>query len=212
MKECQNIEWKETWNDEYLKWVCAFANTEGGSICIGIDDHGKIYPLKNEKKLLEDLPNKIRDVLGIIADVRLVHTENGDYICIDVPSYPNLINYHGRFYYRSGSTTQELKGVALEHMLLRKHGISWDDLVQEHATLDMISPEAIDYFQRTAIRNHRMEESAYTDDIRKVLENLKLLDDNGHIKKCSTAGFRERTVKVFSIVRIFYRAFRQFTV
>lgn len=32
MKESQNIEWKETWNDEYLKWICGFANAHGGKI------------------------------------------------------------------------------------------------------------------------------------------------------------------------------------
>ena len=30
MSESQNIEWKETWRDEYLKWVCGFANAQGG--------------------------------------------------------------------------------------------------------------------------------------------------------------------------------------
>ncbi len=207
MKECQNIEWKETWNDDHLKWVSAFANTEGGSICIGIDDTGTVFPLKNEKKLLEDLPNKIRDVLGIIADVKLISTENGDYIRIDVPAYPHLISYHGRFYYRSGSTVQELKGVALERMLLKKHQMSWDDAVREQATLDMISPEAIDYFQRTAIRNHRMEESAYTNDIRKVLENLKLLDDNGHIKNAALLAFGKDPSKYFPLCEFFIGRF-----
>ncbi len=27
-QESQNIEWKESWRDEYLKWICGFA--EGG--------------------------------------------------------------------------------------------------------------------------------------------------------------------------------------
>ncbi len=26
MKESQNTEWKESWRDEYLKWICGFAN------------------------------------------------------------------------------------------------------------------------------------------------------------------------------------------
>lgn len=26
MKENQNIEWKESWRDEYIKWICGFAN------------------------------------------------------------------------------------------------------------------------------------------------------------------------------------------
>ena len=31
MKENQQIEWKQSWRDEYLKWICGFANTEGGT-------------------------------------------------------------------------------------------------------------------------------------------------------------------------------------
>ena len=58
-------------------------------------------------------------------------------------------------------------------------GLSWDDVVQERATLDSISPEAIDYFQRNAIRNNRMSENSYTTDIRTVLKNLNLLDEDG---------------------------------
>ena len=30
MNESQNIEWKRSWRDEYLKWVCGFANAQGG--------------------------------------------------------------------------------------------------------------------------------------------------------------------------------------
>lgn len=27
--EKQNIEFKESWRDEYLKWLCGFANAQG---------------------------------------------------------------------------------------------------------------------------------------------------------------------------------------
>ena len=27
MPENQNIEWKESWRDEYLKWICGFTCT-----------------------------------------------------------------------------------------------------------------------------------------------------------------------------------------
>ncbi len=30
--ENQNTEWKEQWQDEYLKWICGFANAQGGTI------------------------------------------------------------------------------------------------------------------------------------------------------------------------------------
>ena len=40
IKECQYAEFKQSWQDEYLKWICAFANTEGGSLFVGVDDKG----------------------------------------------------------------------------------------------------------------------------------------------------------------------------
>ena len=29
--ENQNVEFKENWRDEYLKWICGFANAQGGT-------------------------------------------------------------------------------------------------------------------------------------------------------------------------------------
>ena len=31
MSESQLIEYKESWRDEYLKWICGFANAQGGT-------------------------------------------------------------------------------------------------------------------------------------------------------------------------------------
>lgn len=40
--ENQNTEYKESWRDEYLKWICGFANASGGSIYIGVNDDKEI--------------------------------------------------------------------------------------------------------------------------------------------------------------------------
>ena len=29
MSENQNVEYKEIWKDDYLKWICGFANAQG---------------------------------------------------------------------------------------------------------------------------------------------------------------------------------------
>ena len=50
MAESQNIEYKESLRDEYLKWVCGFANAQGGKIYIGCDDNGNVVGIKNAKK------------------------------------------------------------------------------------------------------------------------------------------------------------------
>lgn len=88
MPESQNTEWKSKWKDEYLEWICGYANAQGGKIYIGCDDEGNIVGLPNARKLLEDIPNKIRDAMGIIVGVNLLDKDGKEYIEIDVPPYP----------------------------------------------------------------------------------------------------------------------------
>ena len=57
--ENQTTEWKETWRDEYMRTICAFANASGGTLEIGRCDNGELTGVANAAKLLEDLPNKI---------------------------------------------------------------------------------------------------------------------------------------------------------
>lgn len=71
MPESQNIEWKSKWKDKYLEWICGYTNAQGGKIYIGCDDDGNVIGLPNARKLLEDVPNKIRDAMGIIVGVNL---------------------------------------------------------------------------------------------------------------------------------------------
>ena len=51
--------------DEYLKWICGFANAQGGTLYIGKRDDGSVCGVADSKKLMEDIPNKVRDALII---------------------------------------------------------------------------------------------------------------------------------------------------
>ncbi len=70
------MEWKWSWQDEFLKWLCGYANTEGGILYIGVNDDGYVVGIKDSKRMLEGLPNKIHDKLGIIASIN-IHKANG---------------------------------------------------------------------------------------------------------------------------------------
>ena len=200
MNESQNIEYKESWRDEYLKWICGFANAQGGRIFIGINDRQQVIGVPDSKKLLEDIPNKIVNYLGIVADVNLLQSDEGkDYIEIVVEPSNIPIAYHGQYHYRSGSTKQELKGAALQQFILKKMGISWDDIVQPSATLDAIDPAAVDYLQRSAISHGRMMASDYSSDVKTVLENLDLIDEEGHLRNAAILLFGKRPSRYFTL-------------
>lgn len=52
MPETQNIEYKSIWKDEYLKWICGFANAQGGTLYIGKDDNGNVVGAKKCRKAI----------------------------------------------------------------------------------------------------------------------------------------------------------------
>ncbi len=76
--ESQKIEFKESWRDEYQKWICGFANAQGGTLYIGLRDNGEVCGVQEAKKLMEDIPNKVRDMMGILVEVNLRERTKGN--------------------------------------------------------------------------------------------------------------------------------------
>ena len=181
MKENQNIEFKQSWRDEYLQYICGFANAQGGTLYIGIDDKGEVCGIKNAHILLENLPNQINQTMGLLAQVDLHVEENKEYISIHVEPSDQAISYRGKFYYRSGSTLQEMNGVALTDFLLKKNNTTWDQSISEEATLDDLDAESVDYFLRKAVEAQRLDEGAKELSIIQLLRKLKLVNHDDQL-------------------------------
>ena len=119
--ESQNLEWKRSWRDEYLEWICGFANAQGGVLEIGKDDGGEVVGVTGVLSLVEEIPNKVRSLLGIVVEVNLKSDDAGlEYIEIVVEPHTNPITYRGRVHYRSGSTKQVLEGRGADPLPVRK--------------------------------------------------------------------------------------------
>lgn len=187
MPESQNIEYKSTWRDEYLKWICGFANSNGGKLFIGIDDKGSVVGLENHNNLLEQLPNKFRDILGVYAEVNLKDENGKEYLEINVPRYEVPISVRGKYYVRAGSTLQELSGLALNEFILRRTGKTWDDIPEQRATINDIDGTTVQRFLKDAQKAKRInveDEISISD----LLEKLRLSED-GRIKRAAIVLF-----------------------
>ena len=68
MPEHQTVEWKESWHDEYLEWICGYANAYGGTLYIGKNDKGETVGLdkKKTKSLLEVLKLALQKICVLI--------------------------------------------------------------------------------------------------------------------------------------------------
>ena len=175
MIESQTTEFKPNWRDEYLKSISAFANTDGGKLLIGFDDQGNPIGVKNSKKLLEDIPNKIISKLGITPSVELIKKQNKEVICISIQPTTTMISYHGKHYIRCGSTTQEINGSELSQLILNKAGKSWDSLFSE-VGLEEINEETVNYFKKLA--NDKVASISKSDSKKKIFTNLELINNN----------------------------------
>lgn len=86
------------WQDEFLKWLCGYANTDGGILHIGVNDDGYVAGIKDAKKMLESLPNKINDKLGIIASINIHQAKGAENVrygnCVPTNISEKLINQY----------------------------------------------------------------------------------------------------------------------
>ena len=195
MPEQHNVEFKQGWHDEYLKWICGFANAQGGVIFVGKDDKGNVVGVADYKKLMDDIPNKVRNIFGIIVEVNL-HEEQGKYfIAIDTPPYSVPISLRGRYYYRSGSTNLELTGASLNEFLLRKSGQTWDNVIEDRATIADIDEQSIKTYLLEAEKAGRMPESENTS-LPLLLEKLSL-SENGKLKRAAIILFGKAPGKYY---------------
>ena len=186
--ENQHVEWKESWRDEYLKWVCGFADAEGGTLVIGRNDSGAVVGVKGARKLLEDLPNKVRDVLGIMVDVNLRTDAGRVYLEMAVAAYPNPISVRGEYYYRSGSTNQALKGAALDRFLLRKQGRHWDGVPVPHVAPKDLDTRVLARFRQLAARSKRLSAEMLQEPDAALIDKLHLKEGT-YLKRAAVLLF-----------------------
>lgn len=194
MSETQNIEYKSSWRDEYLKWICGFANANGGTIFIGKDDSGNVVGISDSKRLMEEIPNKVKDTLGILVEVNLHGSEQGEFIEIVVEPYPYPVNYKGQYHLRSGSTKQELKGAALDKFLLQKKGKRWDGAPVPRISVKDLKQETFEFFRKRAFKSQRIDEDSLTDSNEHLIENLQLKEGE-YLKRAAVLLFHSNPEK-----------------
>ncbi len=125
--EDQRTEFKTSWEESHLRQLCAMANSQGGSMYIGVNDNGDIVGVKNPKKLLEEIPNTIVHRLNYRDFEVNLHTdaEGHDYIEVRIAKSNEMISFRNVFYRRIGSTTQAVSKLPVHfEPPVRKTG--WD--------------------------------------------------------------------------------------
>ncbi|MGC9471624.1 MAG: ATP-binding protein [Bacteroidales bacterium] len=194
-EETHNIEYKQQWSNDCLKVISAMANANGGTLFIGMDDQGNPVELKNTKKLLDDIPNTIRNRLNVLPMVGMEVKTGHKIIRITIPPSSIPVSFNGKYYLRSGSTVQELRGNELAGFLLKKSGTPWDNCIEEHSTLKELDRYTINGFKRLAA--DRLPGIVNENDHSIILDKLNLID-NKHLKRAAVLLFGSDPQRYYS--------------
>ena len=107
--ESQNIEWKRSWRDEHLKCICGFANGRGGVLEIGRNDRGEVVGVADVLRLLEEIPNRVQSLFGIVVNVYQRSDCGHDYLRIVVPPHPAQVSYRREFPYPAADMPPDVR-------------------------------------------------------------------------------------------------------
>ncbi|MCL4482703.1 MAG: transcriptional regulator, partial [Bacteroidetes bacterium] len=153
------------------------------------------YFVADYKKLMDEIPNKIKNLMGITIEVNLNEEEGKHFIEIVIVPYSVPISLRGRYYYRSGSTKQELTGASLNEFLLKKSGKTWDDVIEPRASFEDINEKTVASFLQASENAGRLPENKRLS-IPELFEKLRLTE-NGQLKRAAIILFGKEPAKFY---------------
>ena len=138
-KENHIVELKREYVPEIKKEVVAFANTEGGTIYIGVDDNGEIVGVENPEKVLLQIVNMLRDSIKpdvtMFTTCKIEKTNNKELIAIAVQRGTNTPYYIADkglrptgVYLRQGTSSAPASENAIRQMIKETDGDKYEEI------------------------------------------------------------------------------------
>ncbi len=150
--EGNRLEFKESLSDmkRILKTLCAYANTEGGTILVGVTDRGKIigFPLgpRTESNLINIILDSIRE--PIAPEVEIISLDKSKAVIrLTVNGNPRAAHtVKGKPYWRVGSVSRLMPQREYENRIKEQQPTSWETVVVGNASESDIDLEAVNEY------------------------------------------------------------------
>lgn len=127
--ESEKIEFKQSFNDEVIETIVAFANTTGGSVFVGVSNTGTILGISIGKETIQQWANEIKNKTSPsqIPEI-IVHEMNGKTVCqILIKEYPiKPVAFKGRYFKRVKNSNHQFRVREIFEIHLNSLQLSWD--------------------------------------------------------------------------------------
>ncbi len=156
--ENATTEFKENFDQEAIETAAAFANTDGGTVLIGVSDSGEIRGITIGKETLRNWSNRIDQATEprVNIEVGVVGVEGKLVLWIRVAECSiKPVSVKGRCYKRVGNSNRVMSPQEIAQMHLDATGHTWDGLLVTRAGMDDIDEKKVEWYltRRETIRN-----------------------------------------------------------
>lgn len=179
--ESYHIEFKESLDKSFAEEVCAFANSNGGKVFLGISDKGVIKGVKTDNNFRSRVQDFLRQLQPQL-DVKIEVHEN--LIIADVPEGSEKPYACSRgFFLRNGANSQKLNRNEIIAFFQREGRIRFEELRNDKADFE-------NDFDERAFRNF-LKLAGITSSIDKMalLRNLDCVTDDGKLNNAGVLFF-----------------------
>jgi len=200
--ESETVEFKKSTSliKEIIETLCAFANTQGGYIIIGISDNGKIIGQQVTDDTLKNIANevKLNTDPKIYPNLQKIEIEEKPLILLYIeesPLKPHLA--YGKPYVRVGASNQKVDRDMYAYMLQQRYnGYGFDYTTVHDADIKDIDTDLLYRFAEIAnqARNTNIN-TMFSPEM--ILENLEL-SKNNVLTKAALLLFGKQPTRYFA--------------
>ena len=176
--ESETLELKESFSNEALESIGAFANAQGGTLLIGVGNNGKVTGITIGANTLEESAEKIQAKTQprVLTSMTVEEHDRKTVGVIKVERSDAAVSVDGRFFKRVGRTNQIMSYQEIAYRVVASSNTSWDSQIEERAEIDDLDEQLVKQFIEDLNRKGRRRVPD-SHNWQEALEKLELLKD-----------------------------------
>lgn len=178
--------------------VCAFLNSQGGIVLIGVDAQGKILGQDITDNTRQEIAREIHKLEpDATLDLKYIAVnENKSVIVIQVKVGPHSpYTYDGRAFQRIETTTTRMSQHRYEQLLVERGQLnhSWEELSALGYDIDALDHKELQQAVKQSIAVNRLPAEAQSDNIEDILARWNLIE-KGKLNNAAVVLFAKNTL------------------
>ncbi len=204
--ESVDVEMKKSFhsNQDAAKIICAFANTQGGVVILGVNPDKKIEGIYNDSDKLQrrisDSALSVHPRPIIEIEENLINNKRILLVIVHKADSSVFHSFEGAIYVRIGTTTQKLEGGSILEFLRNRQILMFDEGLEYSAKIESIDKQRIESYLNQRNQGDYLNSHTVKDFL--ISKKLAVNTQGFKIKNTALLFFAKEPQQFFSYAQI----------